>query len=47
MRLKYNLRMIALAALLAQIDWRADYAEALKEAKTTGKNVLVHLSTSW
>lgn len=45
MRLQYNVCMILL--LLAQIDWRADYAEGLKEAKTAGKNVLVHLSTSW
>ncbi len=31
----------------AGIEWKSDYAEALKEAKTGGKNVLVHLSTAW
>lgn len=47
MRRKYNVGMLWILALAAQIDWRADYAEALNDAKKTGKTVLVHVATSW
>jgi hypothetical protein len=38
---------MTLLALLLQIDWRTDHAEALQEARAAGRNVLLHLSTTW
>jgi hypothetical protein len=48
--------MMLIAMLLAalqdkpqpeKIDWRYNYDEALKEAKTAGKSLIVHFWTTW